>query len=172
MERAAVRDMIGCCGLAPGVKRAAHQRATERTVRQQPAVIPRERHTLRHALVNNIITYLGQPVHVRLPGAVIATLDRLVKQPEHRVIIIRVILRRVNTPLRRDRMRPPGRILIAERRHVIPQLRQARRGRTARETRAHDDNIQFLLVGGTHHPDMSFMVGPFLGQRSCRYFSV
>src|SRR5262245_47112016 len=51
--------------LAAGVKRTRYLCATERTVREQAAVLPRERHALRDALVDDVDADLCQPVNVR-----------------------------------------------------------------------------------------------------------
>ena len=56
-------------GLAPGVERAGHLRAAEGAVVEQAAVLARERHTLRHALVDDVHADLGQTMHVRLTRA-------------------------------------------------------------------------------------------------------
>ena len=56
-------------GLLPGlparVKRSRNLRAAERAVRQQPAILARERHALRHALIDNVDADLRQPVDIR-----------------------------------------------------------------------------------------------------------
>ena len=66
-------------GLAAGVKRTRNLRAAERTVVEQSAVIAGERNALCDALVDNMIRYFGQTVYVGFAGAVVAALDRIVK---------------------------------------------------------------------------------------------
>ena len=51
-------------GLAARVERARHLRAAERPVVEQAAVLARERHALRDALVDDVDAQLRQPVDV------------------------------------------------------------------------------------------------------------
>ena len=83
-------------GLAPGVERAAHLRATERAVVEQAAVLAGERHALRDALVDDVHAQLGEAVHVGLAGAVVAALDRVVEEAVDAVAVVAVVLRRVD----------------------------------------------------------------------------
>src|SRR3712207_8365302 len=53
---------------------------SERAVREVAAVLARERHPLRHALVDDVHADLREPVHVRLARAEVAALDRVVEQ--------------------------------------------------------------------------------------------
>ena len=52
-------------GLAARVERARDLRAAERAVVEQAAVLARERHALRDALVDDVDAQLRQPVDVR-----------------------------------------------------------------------------------------------------------
>ena len=100
--------------LAARVKCARNLRAAERAVRQQPAVFPRERHALRHALVDDVHAYLRQTVHVGLARAEIAALDGVVEKPVNAVAVVLVILGRVDAALRRDAVRAPRTVLSSE----------------------------------------------------------
>ena len=51
-------------GLAARVERARHLRAAERAVVEQAAVLARERHALRDALVDDVDAQLREPVDV------------------------------------------------------------------------------------------------------------
>jgi hypothetical protein len=95
-------------GLAARVEGAAHLRAAERAVGEEAAVLARERHALRRHLVDDVHRHLGEAVHVRLAGAEVAALDRVVEQALHRVAVVLVVLRRVDPALRRDRVRARG----------------------------------------------------------------
>ena len=74
----AVADLLGeglvraeqqlLAGLAAGVEGAAHLRAAEAAVVEQPAVLARERHALRDALVDDVDGQLREPVDVPLAG--------------------------------------------------------------------------------------------------------
>jgi hypothetical protein len=70
-------------GLATRVERARHLRAAEAAVVEQAAVLARERHALRDALVDDVDRQLGEPVHVGLAGAEVAALDGVVEQAVH-----------------------------------------------------------------------------------------
>ena len=89
-------------GLAARVERARHLRAAERAVREQAAVLARERHALRDALVDDVHAHLGEAVHVRLARAEVAALDRVVEQAVDAVAVVLVVLRRVDAALRGD----------------------------------------------------------------------
>ena len=93
-------------GLAAGVERARHLGAAEGAVVEQAAVLAGERHALRHALVDDVHRHLREPVHVRLAGAEVAALDRVVEQPVDGVAVVAVVLRGVDAALRGDRVRP------------------------------------------------------------------
>ena len=56
-------------GLAARVERARHLCAAEGAVVEQSAVLTRERHALRDALVDDVDRHLREPVHVRLHAA-------------------------------------------------------------------------------------------------------
>ena len=132
--------------LAARVERARHLRAAERAIREQAAVLARERHALRHALVDDVHADLREPVDVRLARAEVAALDRVVEQPVDAVAVVLIVLRRVDAALRRDAVRAPRRILEAEALDVVSELAERRRGRAAGEPRADDDDGVFPLV--------------------------
>src|SRR2546426_3524903 len=88
-------------GLAPGVEGARPLHAAERPVGEEPAVLARERHALRHALVDDGGADLGEAVHVRLAGAEVTALDGVVEQAPGRIAVILVVLRVVDAALRR-----------------------------------------------------------------------
>ena len=149
-------------GLAPGVERARDLRAAERAVGQQAAVLPRERNALRHALVDDVDADLRQPVDVGLAGAEVAALDRVVEQPVDAVAVVLVVLGRVDAALRRDAVRPPGRVLEAEALHVVAELAQRGGGRGAGQTGADDDDGVLPLVGGVHQLHLEAVLVPLL----------
>ena len=115
-------------GLPARVERARDLRAAERAVGQQAAVLARERHALRHALVDDVDADLRQPVDVRLARAEVAALDRVVEQAVDAVAVVLVVLGGVDAALRRDAVRAPRRILEAEALDVVAELAQRRGG--------------------------------------------
>ena len=159
-------------GLAPGVEGAAHLGAAERPVGQQAAVLPGERHPLGRALVDDVERHLGQPVDVRLPGAVVAALDGVVEQPVDRVAVVAVVLGRVDAALRGDGVGPPGRVVERERLHLVAQLGQRRRGRRPGQTRAHHQDLEAPLVGRVDQLHRELVVVPLLGNRPVRHLRI
>ena len=79
----------------------------KRAIRQRAAILARERHALRHALVDDVDADLRQPVNVRFARAEIAALHRVVEQPVNAVAVVLIILRRVDAALRGDGVRAP-----------------------------------------------------------------
>jgi hypothetical protein len=70
-------------GLPPGIKGTRNLGSTKGTVCQLPAVFTCKGNTLGHALVNNIIAYLGQPVDIGLSCPEIAALYGVIEKPEN-----------------------------------------------------------------------------------------
>jgi hypothetical protein len=159
-------------GLAAGVKGAADLRATERTVRQQAAILARQGDALRDALVDDVRAHLGEAIDIGLPGAEVAPLDRVIKEPEHAVAVVLVILRRIDAALRRDGVGAPGRILIAEAFHLVAKLAQRGRGRAAREAGADDDDVVFPFVGGVDQLGFKLVFLPFFLDGTGRDFGI
>jgi hypothetical protein len=142
------------------VERARHLRAAERAVRQRPAVLARERHALRGALVDDVRAQLGEAVDVPLARAEVAALHRVVEQPPHAVAVVLVVLRRVDAALRGHAVRAARRVLDAEIEHVVAQLAQRRGGRAAREAGAHHDHRVLALVRRADELDVRLVRGP------------
>ena len=74
--------------LPAGVERARHLRAAERAVVEVAAVFARERHALRHALVDDVDADLRQAVDVGFARAEIAALHRVVEQAVDAVAVV------------------------------------------------------------------------------------
>jgi len=51
--------------LATGIERSGDLRTTERAVVQEAAILTGKRYTLRDTLINDVVRYLRQAVHVR-----------------------------------------------------------------------------------------------------------
>ncbi len=90
--------------LTTGVEGARDLYAAEGAGVEQTAVLPGERHALRHALVDDLDRDLREPVDVRLPRPEVAALDGVVEQPVDGVAVVAVVLRRVDAALRGDRV--------------------------------------------------------------------
>src|SRR5690606_21731162 len=95
---------------------------------------------LRHALIDDVRGDLGEAVDVRLAGAEVAALDRVVEEAEDAVAVVLVVLGRVDAALGRDGVRPPRAVLIAEAVDVVALLRQGGGGGGTGQTATdHDD---------------------------------
>ena len=126
-------------GLSARVERARHLRAAERSVVEQAAVLAREGHPLRHALIDDVHAQLREPVDVRLARSIVAALDRVVEEPIDAVAVVLVVLRGVDAALRGDTVRAARAVLDAEVEDVVAQLAERGGGRSSREPRADDE---------------------------------
>ena len=89
-------------GLSARIESPRDLRTAERAVCQQPAVFSGERHSLRHALVDDVYAQLGEAVHVSFARAKIAALDGVVEEPINAVTIVLIILGGVDAALGSD----------------------------------------------------------------------
>ena len=132
--------------LPASVERTRYLHTTEGTVVKQSAILTRKRHALRNTLVNDVRTNLGQPVHVSFTSAVIPALDGVVKEAVNRVVVVAVILCRVNSALRSNRVCSTCRILVEEHVNVIAHLAK----RSTCQPGTNDDNLQLTTVRRVH----------------------
>jgi hypothetical protein len=153
-------------GLATGVERAAHLGATEGPVVQQAAVLPGEGHPLRHHLVDDVHRHLGEPVHVRLAGAEVASLDRVVEEALHRVAVALVVLGGVDPALGRDRVGPPRAVVVREDLDVVALLAERGGGAGAGQAAADDDHVELPAVVRCHELHVELVLRPPVGQRA------
>src|SRR5690606_27362040 len=115
---------------------------------EQASVLAGERHALGHGLVDDVHRDLGQAVDVRLAGAEVAALHRVVEEAVDGVAVAAVVLGGVDAALGGDGVGAPGRVLVAERLDVVAQLAEGRGGGAAGQAGADDDDGQLALVGG------------------------
>ena len=109
-------------GLAARVEGARHLRAAEGAVVEVAAVFARERHALRHALIDDVDADLRQAVDVGFARAEIAALHGVVEQAVDAVAVVVIVLGGVDAALRRDAVRAARRILKAEALDVVAQF--------------------------------------------------
>ncbi len=159
-------------GLAARVERARDLGAAEGPVVEQAAVLPREGHSLGHALVDDVHRDLGQPVGVGLARAIVPTLDRVVEEPVDAVAVVLVIFRGVDSALRRDRMRPARAVVKHEAFHLVAEFRQGGRRRGARQAGADDDDLVFALVRRVDQSDRALVAPPFVREGAGRNFGI
>ncbi len=158
--------------LAARVERPRNLRAAERAIVQQTAILARERHALRRALINDVRRHFGQTMDIGLARAKIAALDGVVEQAMHRIVVVLVILRRVDAALRRDRVRATGRIVENKIVNLVAQLGERGRGGRTRQPRADDDDFVFSLVGRVDQFGAELVFLPFLRQQAGRNVGV
>ena len=134
-------------GLAARVERARDLRAAERSVGQRAAVLPRERHALRDALIDDARRQLRQAIDVGLARPKVTALDRVVEEAAHAVAVVLVVLGGVDAALRGDAVRAPRAVLEADAGDVVPELRERRGRRRAGEPGADDDDAVAAAIG-------------------------
>ncbi len=154
--------------LAARVEGARDLRAAERSVVEQPAVLAREGHALRDALVDDVDAQLRQPVDVGFARAVVAALDRVVEEAVDAVAVVLVVLGRVDAALRGDAVRAARAVLDAEAQDVVAQLAERRGRRCARQAGADDDDRVLALVGRVDQLHLELVPVPLLGNRARR----
>ena len=152
--------------LAARIERTAHLHPAEAPVVEQSTVVAGERNTLRHALIDDVRAYLGKPVYVRLPGAVIATFDRVVKKPVGAVTIVLVVLRGVDPALRSDRVCTARTVLETEGLHIVAEFGQRCCSGSSGQPRAHHDHVDAPFVGRCNDADRVLVLRPFPIERS------
>ena len=150
-------------GLASRVERARDLRAAERSVVEQAAVLARERHALRDALVDDVDAQLREPVHVRFARAIVSALDRVVEEPLNAVAVVLVVLGRVDAALRGNAVGPSRAVLNAEAEDVVAELAERRRRGGASESRAHDDHRVLAPVRRVDQLRFEPVTVPFVG---------
>src|SRR5690606_39527682 len=95
------------------VEGALHLHAAERAIGETSSVFARERDALGDALVDDLRRQLRQAIDVRFLAAIVAPPQRVVEHALLRVTCLAIDLAGVDAPLRRDRMRPAGAVLVA-----------------------------------------------------------
>ena len=108
--------------LTPRVKGAGNLRAAEGAVGEQAAVFAGERHALRHALVDDVHRYFGEPVHICLAGTIVPALERVVEQPVYAVAVVLVIFRGIDAALCCDRMGAARTVVENEILNLVAQI--------------------------------------------------
>ncbi len=159
-------------GLPARVERARNLRAAEAAVVEVAGVLARERHALRHALIDDVEADLRQAVDVGFAGAEIAALHRVVKQAVDAVAIVVIILGGVDAALRGDGVRAPRRILEAEALDVVAQLGQRGGRGSAGEAGSHHQDRVLALVGRVHQLEAEAVPVPARLNRTCRRFRI
>ncbi len=154
--------------LAPRVEGARDLRAAEGAVREEAAVLARERDALRDALVDDVHGDLREPVDVRLARAEVAALDRVVEEAPDAVAVVLVVLGAVDAALRGDGVGAARAVLVAEAGDVVAELGEGRGARAAREARPDDDHGVLPLVRRVDEFHVEAVLVPLVLERAVR----
>jgi hypothetical protein len=127
------------------------------------AVIPGKGDALGHALVDDVVADLRQPIDVGFPGPEIAALDRVVEQPPDAVAVVGVVLGGVDATLGGDAVGAPRAVLDAEGFYVVAQFGQGGRGRATGQAGADDDDVEFSFIGRIDQFEFKTVAIPFFG---------
>ena len=111
-------------GLAAGIESTAYLCPTERTVGKIPAILTGKGDPLCHALVDNVVAYLGKAINVPFPGAVVSSFYGVVKKPVNRIAIVGVVLCGIDTTLCSNGVCTARRILDSKAFHFKAHLCQ------------------------------------------------
>jgi hypothetical protein len=152
--------------LTARVERSRDEGAAEGPVREDAAVLSREGDALRGALVDDVHRELGQPVDVALPRPEVAAFHGVVEEPHHRVAVVLVVLRGVDTALGGDRVRSSRAVLEAEGEDVVAELAEGGGRGAAGEPGPHHDEPVLPLVGGVHQLQVVLPLLPLLLDRA------
>ena len=147
LERLVRADEQLLARLAASVEGALHLDAAEGASVEQAAVLACERHALGDALVDDVGADFGEPIDVRLTGAVVAALDGVVEQPLRRVVVVAVVLRGVDAALGCDGVGAARAVLVAEVEDVVARLAEGRGSGSASQPCADDDDGELAAVG-------------------------
>jgi hypothetical protein len=135
-------------GLPARIEGARDLRAAEGAVRERPAVLARERHALRHALVDDVHAQLGQAIDVGLARAEVPALDGVVEQAPDAVPVVLVVLGGVDPALGGDAVRAARAVVEREARDPVAQLAERGRGRATREPGPDHEHVEAPPVRG------------------------
>ena len=159
-------------GLTARVEGARDLGAAEGAGVQQPAILAGERHTLGHALVDDVPADLGQPVDVGLARPEVTALDRVIEQAEGAIAVVAIVLGGVDAALGGDAMGPAGTVLVAEALDVVAQLGQRGRGGRTGQSGANDQDRVLALVGGIDQLHIEPVLVPLLLDGAGRHLAV
>jgi len=123
-------------------------------------------------LIDDVVGDFGEPINIRFSGTKIDALDRVVEPSVKAIAIVLLILCRINTALRGNRMRAPGRILKTKTFHPVSEFTEGRRGRSAGEAAADDCDLKLSPVVWVDQSRMVLMISPFLIQGPRRNFGI
>ena len=101
-------------GLSPGIKCSGDECSTERTIVEHPSIFSCKGNTLGNTLVNDIVTYFRQSVHICLSGPVVTTFYCIVEQTVDTVAIIGIVFCCIDTALGSNTVCSSWTVLVTE----------------------------------------------------------
>jgi hypothetical protein len=113
-------------------------------------------------MIDDVIADLGQAVDVGLAGAKIAALDGVVEKPPDAVAVVGIVLGGIDAALGGDAVGAARAVLETEGLYVVAQFGQGGGGRSAGQTGAHHDDVEFAFVGGIDQFEFETVAIPFL----------
>ena len=150
--------------LPAGIKGSAYLGSAKGTVGEQASVFTGKGHALGHTLVNNVYTVLGKAVNICLPGTEVPPFDGIVKEPVDTVPVILVILCPIDSALCRNGVCPSWGILITKAIHIVSKFAKGGRGRTARQSGTHHNDLELSLVRRIDQLGRKTMIFPLVGK--------
>jgi hypothetical protein len=127
---------------------------------------------LGDALIDDVAADLRQAVDIRFARPEIATFDGVVEQPINTVAVVLVVLGGVNAALGGDAVGTARAVLETKALHLVTEFPEARGSRGSGQSAAHHDNVELALVRRVDQFQIEFVLVPFLGQRTGRYFGI
>ena len=104
VERAVGTEQKLLTGLTLSVECARYLSTTKRAVGKSAAIFASERHTLSHALVDDVVRHFGKTIYVGFASTIVATLHCVVEQTVNRVAVVLIVLGCINTTLCSNRV--------------------------------------------------------------------
>src|SRR6185437_16776289 len=101
-----------------------------------------------------------------------AAFDGIVEKPVNGVAVVRVVFGGIDAALRSDAVRAAGAVLEAEAFNFVTEFGHGRRSRSAGESAADDNDIEFPLVRRVDKLHVEFVLVPLLRDRAGGNFGI
>ena len=134
--------------------------ATEGPVGKLPSIFAGERDSLRDALIDNGTADFSESVDIRLTGAEVAPLHRVVKETPDAVAVVLIVLGGIDASLRRDGVSAARAVVEAEGLHLITKLGKSGGGRGAGEAGTDHNDLELTLICGADELRVILERGP------------
>ena len=108
-------------------------------------------------MVDDQVADFGEAIDVGFARTKIAAFDRVVEQAKDAVAVVLIIFRGVDSALGRDAMSAARTVLIAKAFHVVAELAQRGRRRSAGQAAADHDDLEFPAIVRSHELGRGFL---------------